>query len=155
MSSLCRLVRVLVIAGVSQIAIADLNSWQGRRVSELLDELNNQGYQIIFSSDVVTDDLLITAEPNLSDPQKGVRALLGELGLVLEDGPAGTWLVKKRSQPTASTVVAISAPQPALPEIVVTSSLQQLNYKKTGTQTYLDRELATRACSSLPSLSAP
>jgi len=69
---------------------------------------------------------------------------LGEHGLVLEKGPADTWLVRKISPPAASASIAVLPPEPALPEIVVTSSLHRLNYTKTGTQTYLDRELATR-----------
>jgi outer membrane receptor protein involved in Fe transport len=144
MSFLRRPVWLLLLACLPHLALAASDGWQGKRLSELLDGLNNQGHQIIFSSDVVTADLLIQSEPDLTDPQKGVRALLGEYGLLLESGPAGTWLVRKRPPPAASEVVIAKPAKPALPEIVVTSSLQRLNYKKTGTQTYLDRELATR-----------
>jgi outer membrane receptor protein involved in Fe transport len=139
-----RPVWLLVLACLPQLVFAAADVWQGKSVSEFLDSLNSQGEKIIFSSDVVTDDMLIQNEPDLSDPQKGVRALLGEHGLVLEKGPADTWLVRKISPPAASTSIAVIPPEPVLPEIVVTSSLHRLNYTKTGTQTYLDRELATR-----------
>jgi len=135
---------LLVLACLPQLILAAADGWQGKRVSELLDNLNNQGHQIIFSSDVVTDKLLIQNEPDLNDPLKGVRALLGEYGLALENGPAGTWLVRKSPQPASSESTVVKPTQPALPEIVVTSSLHRLNYQTTGTQTYLDRELATR-----------
>ena len=138
-----RPVWLLLLACLAQQALAAPDGWQGKPLSELLDSLNSQGQQIIFSSDVVSDDLLIKREPDLTDPQKGISLLLEEYGLLLESGPAGTWLVR-RPQPVASTVIIAEPLKPALPEIVVTSSLQRLNYQKTGTQTYLDRELATR-----------
>ncbi|MDH3620823.1 MAG: TonB-dependent receptor [Gammaproteobacteria bacterium] len=118
--------------------------WQGRPVSELLDSLNEQGFRIIFSSDVVTDDLLVNVEPDLADPVADLRAELAAHGLDLSQGPGGVWLVSKaRAEP-----VQIDEPAPRvevpLPEIVVTSSLHRLEYTQAGTQTYLDRELATR-----------
>ena len=116
------------MACLPQLIFAASDDWQGKRVSELLHSLNSQGYQIIFSSDVVTADLLIRNEPNLDDPLKGVRALLGENGLALENGPADTWLVRKRPPPEASESVAAKPSKPALPEIVVTSSLQRFHY---------------------------
>jgi len=144
MRSLRRPAWLFLLACLPHLVLAATDVWQGRSLSDLLDNLNDQGEKIIFSSDVVTDDMLIQSEPDLRDPQKGVRALLGEHGLALEKGPADTWLVRRRSPPVASEAIAVKPPEPALPEIVVTSSLQRLNYKKTGTHTYLGRELATR-----------
>ena len=112
-------------------------------MSELLDDLTGQGYRIIYSSDVVSEKLLILEEPDLSDPMPGLESVLESHHLELSKGPADTWLV--RAQP--SVPVAAAATKPAmvpLPEIVVTSSLHRLQYSQSGTQTYLDRELATR-----------
>jgi len=117
--------------------------WQGRPVTALLDELTGQGYRIIYSSDVVSDELLITEEPNLSDPLTGLATVLAVHHLDLSKGPSGTWLVRaQRAVP-----VAAATPSPVeipLPEIIVTSSFHRLQYTQSGTQTYLDRELATR-----------
>lgn len=118
-------------------------AWQGRPVAELLEELTGQGYRIIYSSDVVSDELLIIEEPDLSDPLTGLAAVLAPHHLDLSKGPAGTWLVRAQRSPP----VAAAMPTPAeipLPEIVVTSSLHRLQYAQSGKQTYLDRELATR-----------
>src|SRR5210317_630845 len=118
-------------------------AWQDRPVAELLEELTGQGYQIIYSSDVVSDELLIIEEPDLSDPLTGLAAVLELHDLELSKGPADTWLVRaQRAVPVTATT-----PKPAeipLPEIVVTSSLHRLQYTQSGKQTYLDRELATR-----------
>ena len=138
------LCRALILLCLPQLLFAATDVWQGRPVSELLSHLNGRGYQIIFSSDVVTDDLLIDAEPDLTDPLAGLGGMLAAHGLVLEKGPARVWVVRK-SGATEPDATVVAAPEPPeLPEIVVTSSLHRLEYRQTGTHTYLDRELATR-----------
>lgn len=118
-------------------------TWQGRSVADFLQSLNAAGHQIIFSSDVVSDELLIQSEPDLTAPLTGLRKVLAEHGLTLEDGPAETWLVRRKQSQAAPEVIA--PPElPPLPEVVVTSSLHRLEYTQSGTHTYLDRELATR-----------
>lgn len=134
----------IVLVCLPQLLIAATEIWQGRPVSELLSSLNDQGYQIIFSSDVVTDDLLIEREPDLTDPLAGLGDTLAALGLTLEKGPATTWLVRISQVTAAKPAAVVATTEPELPEIVVTSSLHRLEYRQTGTQTYLDRDLATR-----------
>ena len=118
--------------------------WQGRPVSEFLNSLNGEGFRIIFSSDVVTDELRVLEEPGTADAINGLRAVLEAHNLLLERGPSNTWLVRQKSVPASVATAASAAPEVPLPEIVVTSSLHRLEYAQTGTQTYLDRELATR-----------
>jgi outer membrane receptor protein involved in Fe transport len=118
-------------------------TWQGRPVSDFLQSLNAAGHQIIFSSDVVSDELLIQSEPDLTEALAGLRKVLAEHGLTLEHGPAETWLVR-RKQPAATPEDIAPPEQPRLPEVVVTSSLHRLEYTQSRTHTYLDRELATR-----------
>jgi outer membrane receptor protein involved in Fe transport len=134
----------VLLVCLPQLLIAAPEVWRGRPVSELLTSLNDQGYQIIFSSDVVTDDLLIEQEPDLADPLTGVKEILAAHGLKLEKGPATTWLVRIHQVMAAKSSAVVPTPAPELPEIVVTSSLHRLEYRQTGTQTYLDRDLATR-----------
>jgi hypothetical protein len=133
---------LLILTCLQCLAIAS-TSWQGRPVSELLDELTDQGHRIIYSSDVVSDKLLILNEPDLSDPIPGLESVLESHRLELSKGPKETWLV--RPQPSVPVAAAApDAPEIPLPEIVVTSSLHRLQYSQSGTQTYLDRELSTR-----------
>ena len=124
-------------------SLAAAVTWQGRPVAELLQSLNEAGHQIIFSSDVVVDELLIQSEPDLAESLAGLRKVLATHGLTLEGGPAETWLVRK-IQPAVAPEAVLQPEQPALPEVVVTSSLHRLEYTQSGTHTYLDRELATR-----------
>ncbi len=144
MRCLPRCAAVLLIACCFNLSLAATGVWQGRPVTELLESLNSQGYQIIFSSDVVTDDLLVAREPDLSAPLRSLRTVLATHQLKLEHGPANTWLVRKTSQPALVDDTAARAKPVALPEVVVTSSLHRIEYAKTETNTYLDRDLAAR-----------
>ncbi len=144
MRCLPRFAWVPVLACCFDLSLAATSGWQGRPLAELLESLNSRGYQILFSSDVVTDELLIPEEPDLNEPLDSLKALLAAHGLVLQRGPASTWLVRKPETPDPrETTPAQDLPIP-LPEIVVSASLHRLEYTQTGTQTYLDRELATR-----------
>ncbi|MGB5690769.1 MAG: TonB-dependent receptor [Woeseiaceae bacterium] len=134
------LLAVLCLPGIVLAA----EGWQGRPVTELLDSLVAQGQPIIYSSDVVANDMLIVEEPDLTDPYAGLVTLLAANGLTVNKGPAGTWLVQALPQEELEEAEIVAAAVPELPEIIVTSSLHRLAYSKTGTQTYLDRELATR-----------
>jgi len=138
---------LLLISCVSNSLAA--TEWRGKALADFLQELSTQGYEIIYSSDVVPDDLLIADEPDLTEPLEGLRQVLAAHGLLLEIGPAGRWLVRKPSAKTSPAqanpdALAIANEEPALPEIIVTSSLHRLQYKSPGTHTYLDRELSTR-----------
>ncbi len=143
MRCLPRFAWVPVLACCLNICVADA-AWQGRPVSEYLENLIGEGHQIIFSSDVVTDQLLIQREPESGDPIAALRAVLEAHALLLERGPANTWLVQQGDTALPIEPVARPAPDVSLPEIVVTSSLHRLQYVQTQTQSYLDREMTTR-----------
>lgn len=134
---------LLIAICLPGIALA-ISTWQDRPITELLDSLNAQGHRIIYSSDVVTSGLLIIDEPDLSDPINGLASVLEKHELMLEEGPGGTLLVQIKPAPVVIEETAVASVDIPLPEIVVTSSLHRLQYTQTGTQTYLNRELATR-----------
>ena len=119
---------LLALAFFAQALAADVTQWQGTRLTDLLDELTEQGLQIIYSSAVVGDELVVADEPDLSDPVAGLRAALQPFGLMLVDGPGDSWLVVV-GEPTPGSEAVAEAAVPddlALPEIIVTSSLHRL-----------------------------
>ena len=134
------LLAILCLPGIVLAA----QDWQGRPVTELLDSLIDQGQRILYSSDVVTSEMLVVEEPDLTDPYAGLTSVLAANGLTVNKGPSETWLIQVMQTPVSQENEAPIVVAPALPEIVVTSSLHRLAYTKTGSQTYLDRELATR-----------
>lgn len=115
----------------------------GRSLAGLLDELNQQGQRIIYSSRIVSDDMRVPA--GAPEDRSSLEALLAGYGLGLRDGPGDSLLVV-RLDPVPGAAAAADAviEEPALPEITVTSSLHRLTTGTTGSHTYLDRELATR-----------
>ena len=121
------------------------DQWQGQPLKALLNDLNESGLQVIFSTALVDDELLIVEEPDLSDPVAGLRSVLRPLGLELAGGPSGSWLVVRgEAAPASESVVTVVSTEAPLPEIIVTSSLHRLEYAQANAKTYLDRELAGR-----------
>jgi len=141
-----RLLCLLVFASCLQAFAAEAAKWQGAPLKDLLDELNEQGIQIIYSSALVGTDLAISAEPDLADPIVGLRSVLQPFGLALADGPGGSWLVVRQEPPPVAEPEDATGDQEEvlLPEVIVTSSLHRLAYVHGGTHTYLDREFASR-----------
>ncbi len=124
---------------------AEVSHWQGAPLKDLLIELNEQGYQLIYSSALVSDDLLILEEPNLDEPIDGLKSILQPLGLALAGGPSGSWLVVRDEPVTDVAVATVNEPAaPALPEVIVTSSLHRIAALQTSAPRFLDRELASR-----------
>ena len=111
---------------------------------DYLVSLNEQGTRVIFSSDLVTDDMIMDVPAEGEDPLAALDAILPAFGLRLDEGPGDAFLVVRA--PAAPVVAqervpAIAAP---IPEIIVTSSLHRLQYAEPQAHTYFDRELAAR-----------
>jgi outer membrane receptor protein involved in Fe transport len=119
-------------------------SWKGARLSDYLAWLNDNELTIVYSSDIVSDELTLPEEPDPDNPLRSLQGILNTLGLELLDGPAGSVLVVRSAKDVDRSDAGQGARDAALPEIVVTSSLHRLEYTETGSHTYLDRELATR-----------
>ena len=114
-------------------------------LSDYLDELNRLGQVVIYSSDLVTDDMRIAGKPASVPAPDDLNALLRPFGLTSTEGPSGSLLIVRASEPSPADEPADAVPAAIpIPEIVVTSSLHRLDYSHPTTHTYLDRELATR-----------
>jgi outer membrane receptor protein involved in Fe transport len=135
----------LVVSASLQAADIDSAGWKGARLVDLLKSLNDQGRRVIYSSDLVSDEFVVAQEPDLVDLRTGLAAVLAPFGLAVNTGPGGSLLVVRKAplQPIAP-VEQDSSDEVALPEIVVTSSLQRIEFVHPGTHRYLDRELAAR-----------
>lgn len=116
-----------------------------RRLSDYLDALNDRGQAVIYSSDLVTDEMLLTNYPDAKITRLKLQEILRPFGLTATAGPAGRWLIVRvpaEARPRAVALGPVGAIP--IPEIVVTSSLHRLDYARPATHTYLDRELAAR-----------
>jgi outer membrane receptor protein involved in Fe transport len=70
--------------------------YRGRRLAEVLQDLRARGLNIISSSAVVTDDLVVTTEPAAMRPRAILDEILAPLGLAARTGPAGALLIVRR-----------------------------------------------------------
>jgi hypothetical protein len=83
-------------------------NYVGRPLVEVLNEMRQGGaLNLIYSSDVVTSDLIVKAEPKAKAPQKLLRELLAQHGLTTQSGPGGTILVVRDAKRTSDAVSSI------------------------------------------------
>lgn len=104
-------------AGVAQASFQ--HQYQGRRVEEVLRQLQAEGARIMFSSTLVPSELRVKAEPRGRTPREIAEEILAPHGLALTDGPGKTWLVVRaatgRPQPAAETPATEQTRPPAGP----------------------------------------
>ncbi len=144
MRALARCLVALAACFSLAAAFAESPVLKGTPLADYLDALTRQGMRIIYSSDLVSADQMLSLEPDPANPQSTLAALLRPYGLKAVDGPSGSLLiVRDESAPAVPAEVSPTVVKP-LPEIIVTSSLHQLRYAESGSHTYLERELSTR-----------
>lgn len=137
-----------VCAVVALPVCAASSGTTGKPLAGYLDALNGRGQVVIYSSDLVTDEMHLATSPESVPTLAELQDLLRPFGLTATSGPAGSFLVViadeegRREQGNTQTTAA--AKIEPIPEIVVTSSLHRLNYSRPETHTYLDRELVAR-----------
>jgi TonB-dependent Receptor Plug Domain len=85
---------------------------EGRRLDEVLAELQRDGLKLIFSSEVVRPTMRVRVEPRRSSPRRMLDALLEPHGLIARDGPAGTVLVVKNPRARLDPRVPPAADKP-------------------------------------------
>ena len=142
----------LIVSGMCGDAAAQSNGEVS--LADFLDSLSADGLKIIYSSDLVTDDMVLGAPPRDAEPLDRLREALARFGLEAKPGPVGSLLVvpgPATPAPPAATGTPHSGietpPAPAeepIPEVIVSSSRHRLQYSRPVVRTRLDRELATR-----------
>jgi outer membrane receptor protein involved in Fe transport len=76
----------------------DSTIYRGRPLLEVLHELQEAGLELVYSSAVVSEDLLVTVEPASRNPRSILDEILEPLGLEAKDGPAGSIQILPRSR---------------------------------------------------------
>lgn len=74
---------VLLLPAASWAADDDTAPYAGRPVAEVIDELREAGHPFAYSTNLVADDLIVTAEPEATDPVGLVREILRPHGLTI------------------------------------------------------------------------
>ena len=117
MKANCRTLAVLVIiaACIPEAAAQHAREYAGRRVADVLRELQRDGLQLIFSDDLVPATLRVKSEPKATSPRQIAIEILAAHGLTLADGPRGRLLVVQlpRATPPAPAVPPSRVQPPA------------------------------------------
>jgi len=72
---------------------------KGRPLAAVLAELQQQGLKLVYSSEVVGEELVVTLEPESTDPRAVLDEILPPLGLEARRGPQRSILIVRRSTP--------------------------------------------------------
>ena len=119
----------LLWAGIVPAAYGgDRPAYTGRRLAEALDDLRARGLALIYSSDLVRPDMVVTVEPTAGRPRRLLDQLLAPFGLQSRDGPAGTVLIVRSAAPARQDGIGAAgfARSPAFrEEILVRSRIQE------------------------------
>ena len=84
-------------AAVPATAIGqDATRYAGRRVDDVLRQLQGKGARIIFASNLVPPTLRVKVEPVTRSLREIAEEVLAPHGLALKDGPGDTWIVVPR-----------------------------------------------------------
>ena len=108
---------LLLTLFVAAAAMADgpAAPYLGRKVVEVIDAFRESGEPFAYSTNVVTDDLRVIAEPEVGTPLQVVRQILRPHGLTIQE-EAGVLLVV-RAEPVADSPdnAAMKAPSASTP----------------------------------------
>ena len=86
---------------LATLATADQHVFRGLRLDEALRLLQQDGFPIVFSSEIVTPGLRVTTEPRAARPRQQLHELLAPHGLKAEPGPGRVILVVRDRRVTA------------------------------------------------------
>jgi hypothetical protein len=97
-------IAVVMFSGISLLA---QSKYVGRTIVDVLHQLQAAGVKVVYSSELVTPEMRVTAEPRARSPRRMLDELLNPHGLEIRNGPNGTLLVVKSARrPSRAASVA-------------------------------------------------
>jgi hypothetical protein len=101
-------------------------SFRGLTLVQALQQLRQQGLNVLYSSDLVQPWMQVRDEPEANDPRKVLEELIAPHGLAVTEAPNGALLLTRAAPATAATRIPAAA-DPQLPvndleEIIVSAS---------------------------------
>lgn len=98
----------------------------GTRIVDFIAELRNDGINVIYSDELLTDAMRTDAAPG-DGPLDRLRSMLAPYGLELRPGPRGSWLVARVEKPSAApgpppAQTPFTPSPPPIENVIVTAS---------------------------------
>ena len=114
----------------------------GRKVAEIIDTFRESGEPFAYSTNVVTDDLRVVAEPEVGTPLQVVRQILRPHGLTIQE-EAGVLLVVRAERvgqlPDNAAVKAQVRVRPDIETVVVAASRYEISRDVSTSRFSLDQ----------------
>ena len=83
---------VLTVCSLPAVAQTPRDGYEGRTVIAVIEEFRSQGWSFAYSTNLVTDDLVVLAEPSSDDTMEIAREILEPHGLTTRS-EEGLWLI--------------------------------------------------------------
>ncbi len=81
--------------------------YAGRKLVDVLEELQRQGLSLIYSDAVVRDDMVVAEEPQAGDPRQILNLILAPFELVAQEAPGGTIMIVAAGRKPAGVATGI------------------------------------------------
>jgi TonB dependent receptor len=110
---------MLVLCANAPFAFAQgrVDALAGRRLEDALRELQARGLRLVFSSELVTADMRVVAEPAATDPRSQLDEILAPHKLEAAEGPGGViQVVRRKQRPREPARGASPAAEPTRPQ---------------------------------------
>jgi outer membrane receptor protein involved in Fe transport len=137
------LVAISILSVVAQAAEEPATRFTGRHVAAVIDEFRAAGYPLAYSTNLVTDDMLVTIEPRSNDPPDIIRQILAPYGLTLRV-VADVYLVVRVSQNKPAAPSAVGNPvklaEPLIEKITVYASRYEISRDIATSKTVIDQK---------------
>jgi hypothetical protein len=130
---------VVLVAAAGSAALGDAVPYVGRPVAEVIDEFRDAGHPFAYSSALVSDDLLVTIEPEAGEPAEMVRQILEPHELTVRY-EAGIYLVIRitpTEQEAAEPVMQVE--KPPIETITVSASRYEIGRDVATSRILIDR----------------
>jgi len=116
--------------------------YANRPVADVLKELRSEGLQLVYSSELVPQDLSVLREPESGRPVDTARDILTDHGLMLAES-GGYYLVVRSPETADSVSLPVLAlgndAGPTLEEVVVSASRYEIAGDRQATTSYFSR----------------
>ncbi|CAN5246182.1 hypothetical protein BH24PSE2_BH24PSE2_20520 [soil metagenome] len=121
----------LVALAISAIALCPMataapTSYAGRSVAGILDELRDDGLSLVYSSDLVTPDLLVDRAPSASTPAALAREILEPHDLTLESADGVYFVTRREPEATATSGSVLASVRDANTKLPLTDARLRL-----------------------------
>ncbi len=142
--ALCLAALAAALAALTAITALAAAGWAGQRLIDVLEQLRAQGFNLVYSSDVVTDDLLVENEPRSSQGVALLAEILAEHGLALRQVARDTYAIviaDRAARPAGTPESAVTPGRVVtLDAIVVAASRYVVADDATASHTFMDQE---------------